>query len=203
MGPRQVITPNQTPTRILSVAPLREGLHQSLVLAACVLPLAQPEEEIPCGIERRLERGRMRVNGLNLRKSRKGAARVVCSGASLYPQGQPLRVQSGAGKADRERFDRLSVTPQTEQATRPAQLPLIRVGAGRPGREQHFVALQGLLKQGCIEEQFYACGFDFLRGLGELVAQSGTETPESLARLLRLGGRGKRKIHLLECPRRL
>src|SRR5208283_5181383 len=121
MSTRQVITPDQMPTRILSVAPFREGLHQSLVLAACVLPLAQPEEEIPCGIKRRLERRRMRVNGLNLRKSRKGAARVVFPGASLHRQGQPLRVHSRAGKADRERFDRLTVTPQTEQAARPAQ----------------------------------------------------------------------------------
>ena len=52
MGPRQVITPYQTPTGILSVVALREGIHQSLVFAAGLLPLAQPEVEIPYEIKR-------------------------------------------------------------------------------------------------------------------------------------------------------
>ena len=41
------MTPNQPPSRVLDVAALRESLHQRLVLARGVLPVAQPVEESP------------------------------------------------------------------------------------------------------------------------------------------------------------
>src|SRR5208337_3553974 len=88
-------------------------------------------------------------------------------------------------------------------AARSAQLPVTRMGAGRPGCKQPFIALKGLLKQRGFEEQIQPGGFYFLRGLREIGPQGGLETAESLARLLSLRERGKRKIHLLECPRGL
>src|SRR5208337_2721348 len=106
----------------------------------------------------------MRISGLNLRKSGKRCARVVFSDVSLNRQRQPLRVPSRAGKVHGEYFDRLSLTPQTEQAARSAQLPVTRMGAGRPGCKQPFIALKGLLKQRGFEEQIQPGGFYFLRG---------------------------------------
>ena len=121
----------------------------------------------------------MRVNGLNLRKSCKGATRVVFSGADLYQQGQPLRIQSRAGKAGRERIGRFPVTPQTQQATRAAQFPGVRKGAPRAGGEQSFIALKGILVQRCFEKQVYAGGFDFLTGLGKIGTQRRCKLPRA------------------------